>query len=104
MIASLGLSHTFAQSAKTDSFRVYGNCTLCKKRIEKALTGDGIAKADWNVNTKMMTVSYDPTKITNDIIQNRIAATGHDTEKTSATDAAYAKLPGCCQYERKPHK
>jgi len=34
-------------------------------------------------------------------IQKKIAATGDDTQKYKADDIAYAKLPGCCQYERK---
>ncbi|GAA0564192.1 hypothetical protein GCM10009415_53170 [Chitinophaga japonensis] len=101
MISFLGMSEVFAQSAKTETFKVYGNCNMCKKRIEKAMTVDGVTKADWNVETKIMTVSYDPAKINNDAIQQKIAAAGHDTEKKNADDAVYAKLPGCCQYERK---
>lgn len=101
MIPFLGASKVFAQSVKTESFKVYGNCNMCKKRIEKAATALGITKADWNVETKMMTVSYDPAKTTNDAIQSKIAAVGHDTEKTNAADSVYSKLPGCCQYDRK---
>lgn len=101
MIPFLGASKIFAQSVKTESFKVYGNCNMCKKRIEKAANAVGITKADWNVETKMMTVSYDPSKTSNDAIQNKIAAIGHDTEKANAADSVYSKLPGCCQYDRK---
>ncbi|MFX1705696.1 heavy-metal-associated domain-containing protein [Chitinophaga sp. CC14] len=101
MITVFGASKVFAQSAKTESFKVYGNCNMCKKRIEKAVAVDGITKADWNVNSKVMTVSYDPAKISNDAIQQKIAAAGHDTEKSKAADSIYTKLPGCCQYDRK---
>lgn len=101
MITVFGASKTSAQSAKTETFKVYGNCNMCKKRIDKAVAADGITKADWNVNTKIMTVSYDPAKITNDAIQKKIAAAGHDTEKSKAADSTYAKLPSCCQYDRK---
>jgi periplasmic mercuric ion binding protein len=90
-----------AQDSKTETFKVFGNCGICKKRIEKATAGEGITKADWNVDTKIMTVSYDPSKITNEAIQKKIAAAGHDTEKQKAADAMYNKLPGCCQYDRK---
>ncbi|QHS63602.1 heavy-metal-associated domain-containing protein [Chitinophaga agri] len=101
MISFLSTSGAFAQSAKTASFKVYGNCGMCKSRVEKALVTEGISKAEWNVNTKMMKVSYDPAKISEDAIQQRVAAVGHDTDKAAATDAVYAKLPGCCQYTRK---
>ena len=90
-----------AQDSKTDTFKVYGNCGMCKKRIEKATAGEGITKADWNVDTKLMTVTYNPSKITGEAIQKKIAAAGHDTEKQKATDGVYNKLPGCCQYDRK---
>jgi periplasmic mercuric ion binding protein len=34
----------FAQT-KTESFKVYGNCGMCKKRIEKAVKLEGISSA-----------------------------------------------------------
>lgn len=95
--ASFGV---FAQSAKTDSFKVYGNCNMCKKRIEKAAAADGVSKAEWNVSTKVMTITYDAAKTSNEAIQKKIAASGHDTEKQKAEEKVYAQLPGCCQYNR----
>lgn len=99
MITLLGITNAFAQT-KTDSFKVSGNCNMCKKRIEKAATVDGSVKAAWNVQTKMMTVSYDSSKTTAGAIQKNIAAAGHDTEKEKAADEAYDNLPGCCRYDR----
>ena len=90
-----------AQDAKTEKFKVYGNCGMCKKRIEKAAAIDGVTKADWNVETKIMTVTYNADKTDTAAIQKKIAAVGHDTEKQKAADSVYNKLPGCCQYERK---
>ena len=87
---------------KTDSFKVYGNCEMCKARIEKAVKIDGVKKADWDVDTKMLTISYDSDKIKLDDIQKNIAAAGHDTDKFAAENAVYKKLPGCCKYDRKP--
>ncbi|GEP97728.1 heavy-metal-associated domain-containing protein [Chitinophaga cymbidii] len=101
MLAFVGTSGAFAQSAKKETFKVYGNCNMCKKRIEKAAAIDGVSKAEWSVETKMMTVSLDPVKVSSDAVQQKIAAAGHDTEKAKAADSVYAKLPGCCQYDRK---
>lgn len=86
----------------TDSLKVYGNCEMCKTRIEKAAKIDGVKKADWNVETKMLTVTYDGHKVKLDEIQKSIAAVGHDTQNYSAEAAVYKKLPGCCKYDRKP--
>jgi len=88
---------------KTDTFKVYGNCDMCKKKIEKAASSiEGVKKAEWNEETGVMTVTYNGDKTSLDDIQKKIASVGYDTEKFPADDAAYKKLPGCCKYERKP--
>lgn len=95
-------SSVFAQSSeKTDTIKVYGECGMCKSRIQKTLKIDGIASAAWDADTKLLIVAYDPAKMSNDEIQKKIAAVGHDTEKYRAEDSIYSKLPGCCRYERK---
>ncbi|MFC6102257.1 heavy-metal-associated domain-containing protein [Olivibacter domesticus] len=86
---------------KTTSFKVYGNCEMCKKRIEKAANIEGVSKATWDVDSKMMTVAFDSGKVNDKDIQKRIAQIGHDTQNFSAKDVTYNKLPECCQYDRK---
>lgn len=87
---------------ETATFKVYGNCTMCKNRIETALLKNkNIKKATWDVNTKIVTVEYDPHMISVDAIHKIIADAGHDTDKIKSSDKAYQSLPGCCQYERK---
>ncbi len=90
-----------AGTHQTSTFKVWGNCNTCKKAIENSLKVKGVDKADWNVKTKIITVTYDTSKITLDQIQKDIAAVGYDNEKYKGDDKAYSKLPGCCQYERK---
>jgi len=86
----------------TATFKVYGNCEMCKKRIETALKQNpAIKNADWNVETKMIKVVYDPHVLSVDQIHKIIADAGHDTDKVKAGEDAYKKLPGCCQYARK---
>jgi len=99
VLAVMGFS-VFAQE-KTDSIKVYGNCGMCKKRIEKAVKLEGVKSAIWDADLQALAITYDSTKITNDDIQKKIAAIGHDTDKYSADDAVYKKLPGCCLYDRK---
>jgi copper chaperone CopZ len=86
---------------ETSTFKVYGNCETCKKRIETALLkNQHIKKATWDVKTKMLTVVYDPHLISLDAIHKIVADAGHDTDKVKASDAVYNKLPGCCKYDR----
>lgn len=83
------------------SFRVSGNCDLCKKRIEKAAKSvKGVSTALWNVQTKQLEVSFNSKYADNIEIQHAIARTGHDTEKVKAEDKAYASLPTCCKYRK----
>lgn len=99
-LLSLVTGSLFAKE-KTDSFTVYGNCGMCKSRIEKAVKEDGVTAAAWNKDTKILTVTYDASKTNIEAIQKKIAAVGHDTELFSAPDKVYDKLHGCCKYERK---
>jgi len=88
------------RNAKTDTLMVFGNCSQCKDRIENAVKDLGITKADWGIESKILTVTYDSTKFSIPAIENKLASVGHDTRTIKATDAAYNKLPSCCKYER----
>ncbi len=83
------------------TFKVYGNCNMCKKRIEGALKGvQGVMHAEWNVDSKMLTVHYDDKTISLEAIKKKVAQAGHDTDEFRAQDEVYNALPGCCQYDR----
>ncbi len=84
----------------TSTFKVWGNCGMCKKTIEKSLDVDGVSMADWSTETNMIIVSYDINKISLDQIQKNIAAAGYDNEKYKGDSGAYNNLPECCQYIR----
>ena len=92
--------NSYGQS-KTESFKVSGNCGSCKTRIEKAAMINGVSKADWNKDTKILLLVYNPSKVSSSDVLKKIAAVGHDTEKFLADNKVYNALPGCCQYERK---
>jgi copper chaperone CopZ len=89
------------EPATKTSFKVWGNCDQCKKRIEKAAKTDGVKSAVWNEDTKVITVTFNPGKISLDDIQKNIAKAGYDTEKFKAEETDYKNLPKCCQYDRK---
>ena len=96
--SKMKMSKTETSATKTESIKVSGNCETCKARIEKAAKVDGVSKADWSTKTKVLTLTYDPSKVKTDDIQKKLAAVGHDTQKYKATAAAYNALPGCCKY------
>ena len=89
-----------ASKAKTETFKVWGKCGMCKTRIENTAKAEGATSAAWDMKSQMLTVTYDPAKTSKDGLSKKLAAVGHDTEKYKAPDDVYAKLPGCCHYER----
>ncbi len=82
----------------TVSFKVYGVCERCKQRIEEVLKVKGITSADWNIDTKILALTYNPARISLDKIQNKITGVGHDTYQKKAKDGVYNELPDCCHY------
>ncbi|MBX9783473.1 MAG: hypothetical protein K2X48_09290 [Chitinophagaceae bacterium] len=88
-------------AVKTSTFKVWGNCGMCKKNIEGAAKTSGASFANWNVNTKMLTVKYAASKTSVDKIQKGIANAGYDNITYAGNDEAYNNLDKCCQYDRK---
>lgn len=101
-LAILAPYFTNAQNTiSTDTFKVYGNCDMCKSKIEGALKKkDGIISKRWDVKAKTITVSFDTNKINVKEIGQKIADVGYDNEYANAKDEVYNKLHTCCQYER----
>ncbi len=98
----LGLQAQGQKTIKTDTFKVWGNCGMCEKRIETAASKvKGVEKADWDADKGIMVLTYNPAETTVETVQKAIATAGYDTEKVKADDKVYSKLPGCCQYSRK---
>lgn len=84
-----------------ETFKVWGECGMCKKTIEKAAKDSGAVTANWNTDSKQLTVTYNNTKTSNQQIQQAIAAAGYDTRDLTADNDAYDKLHECCRYDRK---
>lgn len=101
ILFSLSGSFYAQEKSSTAEFKVYGNCGMCKTRIEKAAKVEGVVSAQWDIKSKMIKVEYFPSKIALETIHKNIAKVGHDTDKVKADDAVYNKLPECCRYERK---
>ncbi|HEY8400539.1 MAG TPA: heavy-metal-associated domain-containing protein [Cytophagaceae bacterium] len=93
-----------AEADQVISFKVTGNCDMCKKTIEGSLKDlNAVSSAVWNKETKIIEVAYVSAEISEVEIHNAIARSGYDTEKVKADDVAYEGLHSCCQYERTLH-
>jgi len=98
---------SFSQESKKPvsiTFRVEGICGMCEKSIESALDAKGIVAADYNLDTNIATVTYKPSKISEEQIHKLVTARGYDTDNYRATDEEYNKTHDCCKYrEQEKH-
>ena len=93
-------SASIAQKVKTETFKVAGECGMCKNKIEKAAKQAGATKALWSAETKILKVTYSVAAASISTIQQAIAGVGYDTPNFKSTDEAYNNLHACCKYER----
>lgn len=93
------------RNAKTETFKVYGNCDMCKSNIEGTLKKkDGVLSKRWDTKEKTLTVTYDPAKITIQQIGQKVADVGYDNKYATSKDETYEGLHKCCQYKRPEKK
>ena len=98
LIAQVGFAQI--KNATTETVKIYGNCGICEKAIEKAGSSKKEAMVDWDKDTKMATITYNTKKTDLDEILKRIALAGYDSDSYLAPKASYDKLAQCCQYDR----
>lgn len=85
-----------------ETFKVWGNCDMCKSLIENAAESiEGVKYARWNSKKGIIKVKFLTSKTDIDKIQKAIADVGYDTENYRADDDVYKNLHYCCKYERK---
>ena len=101
MLSIFSINISTAQTVKTETIKVWGNCGMCKTKIEKAAKAAGAKTANWNEDSKELKVSYAANKTSSVKIQQAISKSGYDTQDFTAVHAAYNNLPGCCKYDRK---
>lgn len=100
LLVALTSCATPIKNAKTETYKVAGNCEMCKNTIETAANKKGISSAEWDEDKKVMSLTYDSKQTSATEILKKVAYAGYDNEQFLAPDDAYAKLPGCCQYDR----
>lgn len=100
LLLSITISNAQINNDKTEKVKIFGNCGMCKKTIEKAGSLTNVAIVKWDKETSMATLTYDAKKTNQEEILKKIALAGYDSEKTKAKKEDYENLPGCCQYER----
>ena len=90
--------NAFAQGNDTLKIKTSAECGMCKKTIEKELAYvKGVKKANLDVESKVVTVVYNPKKTSPEKIKAAIAKCGYDADEVNADSKAYENLPACCK-------
>ena len=73
-------------------------CGMCKETIEKFMAFEkGVKKSSLDVDSKILTVTYNPEKTTPEKIRKAVSKSGYDADDVPADPKAYKKLDGCCK-------
>lgn len=75
-------------------------CDMCEKTIEENLIYEkGVKKVDVDLAKSEIHVQYDPKKNTPDGLRQAVAKLGYMADDIPGDEAAFKKLPLCCQKE-----
>ncbi|WP_018478421.1 heavy-metal-associated domain-containing protein [Pontibacter roseus] len=89
---------------KTIQIKTSAVCDMCKKSLEKAMAYEkGVKSSTLDVDSKMLTVTFDSKKTNEDKIKKAVNDTGYDADDKPATPRAYNKLDDCCRKEAGAH-
>ena len=87
VMALFSLKTAHAQVMVTESFKVTLDCNneSCKRQIETSMMKNGAKNADWDNETKTVTVTYDPRKITVEDVRKRLELMISENGGTAST-------------------
>ena len=115
-LMSLGGYHAAAQTAtaatatakspgaETVQFKTSAVCDMCKARLEKSLAYEkGVKAASLDVDSKVLTVTYNPAKTSPAALRTAVQKTGYDADDLTADARAYERLPECCKKTEATH-
>lgn len=95
IFALLVTTLSFGQEVK---IQTSAECGDCKVRIEDGLNyTKGVKYAELDLGTKIVTVGFNPKKITEAEIKKVISEIGYDADDVKANPASIQELPMCCR-------
>lgn len=89
-----------AQDATTAELKIKtsATCSMCKTTIEKYMAFEkGVKKSSLDVDSKILTVTYNPQKTTPEKLRIAVTKSGYDADDLKADPKAYKKLDDCCK-------
>jgi copper chaperone CopZ len=106
LVVNVFTATCFGQQNKSDTVKIKTSavCGMCKDRIEGAMAYEkGVKSATLDLDTKFVTVIYNPLKTSPLQLEKMISKLGYDADSIPANQAAYDKLPACCKKDAPKH-
>lgn len=80
-----------------------GVCSKCEALFKENVPFfKGVKDYAYDPKTSKMTITYDSKKTNPDLLRQQISKLGYNADNVKADPAARAKLPACCQVDKKP--
>jgi len=98
LVSFVSLSGYAGDKWVTIEIKTSSQCDMCKETIEKQMAFEkGVKSAVLDVESSVLTVTYNPKKTNPDLIRKAVAASGYDADDVPAETAAYDNLHNCCK-------
>jgi mercuric ion binding protein len=113
MIVSLLLTTTLVSAQQADKtaqkptiaevkIKTSAVCDMCKTTLEKAMAYErGVKESSLDVDSKILTVKYNPQKTTPEKIKKAVTTAGYDADEMPADPKSYDNLNACCKKDAK---
>ena len=98
MLALISISFAVRAQVEKVKIKTSAVCGMCKNTIEHDLAFEkGVKTAQLDVDTKILTVEYNPKKTNVDKIRTRVTKIGYNADSKKRDPKAYEKLDDCCK-------
>lgn len=98
LISSISLSAQDKKKTAEIKIKTSAQCGQCKDRIEGMFAYEkGVKSSNLDLETKIVTVVYNPEKTTPEKLRIAISKLGYDADDIPLVKEAYDKLPACCK-------
>lgn len=92
-----------ASTIQKVTIQTNGVCEKCEKLFKENVPYfKGVKDYAYDAKTAKMTITYDSKKTSPDQLRQQISKLGYNADNVKADPAARAKLPACCQVNKKP--
>jgi periplasmic mercuric ion binding protein len=98
-LLAIAVTGVFAQAKSAEvKIKTSAVCETCKETIEHELSFEtGVKKVTLDLDTKVVSVVYNPSKTDENKIRLALTKVGYDADSLKADPNAFKRLPDCCQ-------